>query len=86
MSPYRASLFPTVSLACLLCVWLSGGPFVAEVKAAFPAKPARTDAYGDPLPPGALMRLGTVRWRAVLKRRSLFHIVKGGSMTLRRKA
>ncbi len=34
-----------------------------QVRSSPPGKPARTDAYGDELPPGALFRLGTLRFR-----------------------
>src|SRR5436190_24177112 len=54
MSITRACLFGTA------CLFLLLAPPTR-------AKPPRTDDHGDPLPPGAVARLGTVRLRHVLR-------------------
>jgi WD40 repeat protein len=55
MCPHRTRLLLTVGLALVVGPSLGAEP---------PARqPVRTDHYGDPLPPGARFRLGTIRLR-----------------------
>lgn len=54
---------PFVPTACLILL-LAAPCGIRPARAEDPGKDApRVDRYGDPLPPGAIARLGTVRWR-----------------------
>jgi WD40 repeat protein len=64
MSAGRVCLLLVVSLMLAPNRAVRGEPAPAtDPKTPKPDKPVRTDRYGDPLPPGAIARLGTLRWR-----------------------
>lgn len=51
------------TLAALVTFVLAGWSLAADAPAPAEAKPVKMDAYGDPLPADALVRLGSMRWR-----------------------
>src|SRR5262245_25235824 len=65
MSVAKLKFLLVLDLAALgAALDVQGAPVVEGPAAERGAKPqARADVYGDPLPPGAFARLGTLRWR-----------------------
>jgi WD40 repeat protein len=64
MSRFHASALLLSCLALAPSPPVRGAPAEADVKEPVTAKkPTRTDRFGDPLPPGAIARLGSVRFR-----------------------
>jgi WD40 repeat protein len=63
MSATRICLLLTASLMLGPGFHVRGEPAPAKGKTPKPDKPLRTDRFGDPLPQGAVARVGTVRFR-----------------------
>jgi WD40 repeat protein len=66
----------------MLAVLLAAGSVRAATDPVPPdkGKQPRTDIHGDPLPPGALVRLGTLRWRAGSQVHSLVYTPDGKTL------
>jgi WD40 repeat protein len=62
----------TACLACLVGTTAAGPPGPAA-KPGTPRTPPRVDRHGDPLPPGAVARFGTLRWRSPVRSRAYDH-------------
>jgi len=63
MSPWQRLLLIVCLALCALSPARSAPPPASNEKEPRQGKTARVDRYGDPLPPGALARLGTRRFR-----------------------
>jgi WD40 repeat protein len=71
MKPARLVLCLTVCSICILGETAGLPALPGQDKPGAGDRPARTDPYGDPLPPGALARLGSIRLRHAADVRSV---------------
>ena len=67
MSLRTPCIFLITALVFALVRPVQGDPLPGDSRTTTARASLRTDALGDPLPPGALARFGTLRWRHILR-------------------